>query len=491
MAQATRFLALDLGASSGRAVVGALQAGRLELQEVHRFANGPVRILGRLHWDLPALFEEIKIGIKKAAQLGPLESIGVDTWGVDFGLLTEHGALLGPVYHYRDRRTDGALERLEARVPRAQVYATTGLQFMPINTVCQLLAAANEEPNLLKNAAELLFVPDLLNYWLTGARSSEYTIASTSQMLAVHERAWAVDLLRRLSLPTHILPPIVSPGTTIGPLHASVVDELGVPACDVVATASHDTAAAVAAVPALRSDGWAYISSGTWSLVGVEIDAPITSAEALAGNFTNEGGIEKTIRLLKNVAGLWLLQEARRIWAEAGHKHTFEALTTAAVDAPPRRSFIDPDDPLFAPPGDMPARIADWCREHDQPVPKSPGQFARCIFESLALKYRVHIEQLEMLIGSPIAVIQIVGGGARNALLCQLAADVTGRTVIAGPAEATAAGNILVQALGRGHVKSRAQIREVMAASSQLRTYAPRDEAPWARAYESFKALLD
>lgn len=490
MANAARFLALDLGASSGRAVVGTLDGGRLELHEVHRFANGPVSILGRLHWNLPALFEEIKVGIQRAAEIGPLESMGVDTWGVDFGLLTEQGSLLGPVYHYRDRRNDGALDKLLARVAREKVYGTTGLQFMPINTLCQLLVAAEEDPTLVQNATQLLFVPDLLNYWLTGERRSEYTIASTSQMLAVNERAWALDLLQELNLPTRILLSIVNPGTTLGPLHGAVIEELGVPACDVVATAAHDTAAAVAAVPAQQPDGWAYISSGTWSLVGVETAAPITSDAALESNFTNEGGIDGTIRLLKNVAGLWLLQESRRTWAEAGHDHTFDELTAAAAVAPPRRSYIDPDDACFAPPGDMPQRIATWCTEHGQAVPETPGQFARCIFESLALKYRVHIERLEKITGAPISVIQIVGGGALNELLCQLTADVTARTVIAGPAEATAAGNIMVQALGRGYVKSRAEIRQVMAASSPLRTYEPQDTGPWARAFDDFQALL-
>lgn len=490
MADAARFLALDLGASSGRAVVGTLSAGRLELREVHRFANGPVRILGRLHWNLPSLFEEIKVGLQKAAEIGPIESMGVDSWGVDFGLLTERGSLLGPVHHYRDRRTDGALDRLFARMPREQVYATTGLQFMPINTLCQILAAADEEPQLLRNAAELLFVPDLLNYWLTGERCSEYTIASTSQMLDVHARDWARGMLRDLELPTDMLPRIVPPGTTIGPLHQSVAAELAVPVCDVVATAAHDTAAAVAAVPAQRPDGWAYISSGTWSLVGVEVAAAVTSNAALESNFTNEGGIDGTIRLLKNVAGLWLLQESRRTWAGAGDERTYEELTAAAADASPRRSFIDPDDARFAPPGDMPARITSWCREHGQSEPESPGQFARCIFESLALKYRVHIERLEKVTGVPITVIQIVGGGALNELLCQLTADVTTRTVIAGPAEATAAGNIMVQALGRGQVKSRAEIRQVMAASNPLHRYEPRDTQMWAGAFEDYQALL-
>ncbi len=490
MASAARFLAFDLGASSGRAVVGTLDGGRIELREVHRFANEPANILGRLYWNVPQLLREIKVGFQHAAQSGPLESLGVDTWGVDFGLLTRNGTLLAPVFHYRDRRNKDGLQRLFTRTSRETLYTTTGIQLMPINTLCQLLALADEEPAILDNAAELLFVPDLLNYWLTGVRRTEYTIASTSQMLDVHARDWARPMLRDMQLPTDILPSIVNPGSTLGPLHESITTELDAPACEVVATASHDTAAAVVAVPAQQDDGWAYISSGTWSLVGVEVQRPVTSQAARESNFTNEGGIDGTIRLLKNVAGLWLLQESRRSWQAAGEELTYEQLSRAAELAEARRSFVDPDDPRFTPPGDMPARIVAYCQETGQPVPESHGQFARCIFESLALKYRVHLDRLETITGDRIEVVHIVGGGALNRLLCQLTADVTTRRVVAGPAEATAAGNLMVQALGRGHVTSRAEIRRVIAASSPLQTYEPRDSGSWARAFERFCTLL-
>lgn len=480
MPAAANYLALDLGASSGRAMLGCFDGQRLQLSEIHRFPNGPLRIVAHLHWDAPGLFREIKLALARcAAQDITLDGVGIDTWGVDYALLSAGGTLLGLPHHYRDARTRGIYAEAFRRMPRAEIYARTGIQFIEINTLCQLLAhALGPDRDLLQQAASLLFMPDLFRYWLTGLRHSEHTIASTSQLYDVACRQWDLALCTTLGLPTACLPPVLAPATVVAPLTASVCNECGCRPCDVIATAGHDTAAAVAAVPA-QDDDWAYISSGTWSLVGIELPAPLRTPEALAANLTNESGIGGTVRLLSNVAGLWLLQECQRTWERAGTAYTFEQLTALAAASPARRSFVDPDDPRFVAPGDMPSRIQSCCAEHGQPVPQTPAEITRCVLESLALKYRHVLQQIMRLTGRSIRVVHIVGGGARNALLCQLTADVTGRPVIAGPVEATALGNILVQALAHKRVASPAEIRAVVARSAALQRYDPQPAQHW------------
>ena len=491
MAATSNYLAFDLGASSGRAVLGRFDGRRLELEEIHRFENGPVRILDRLHWNPVDLFAHLKASLAAcAARNVKLDGVGIDTWGVDFGLLSRSGELLGLPYHYRDRRTRGMLDEAFKRVPRSEIYAATGIQFMELNTAYQLLAASIETPEIFSVADKLLFMPDLLNYWLTGRAQSEYTIASTSQLFRADGTGWAVDLIEKLGLPTHIFQDVISPATKIGPLLPSIAEDTGHRGVNVIAPACHDTGSAVAAVPA-QGDNWAYISSGTWSLIGVELEEPICNEAALAANFTNEGGVNDTIRFLKNVSGLWLVQESRRTWAAAGEEHTFAELTALAAAAPPQRAFINPDDPRFAEPCDMPQRIRDYCAETGQPVPADKGQLIRCILESLALTYATNLETLETLTGRRVDTLHIVGGGCQNKLLCQLTANTTGKPVIAGPAEATAAGNVMIQALANGRVGSLEEVREVIAASTTLERYEVDAGVDWGEVKERFGQICN
>lgn len=473
------YLALDLGASGGRAIVGRFDGDRLALAEVHRFANGPVRLPRAdggtsLHWNILGLFSEVKEGLRRAAAAdGPLTSLGIDTWGVDFGLLDRHGQLLGSPYHYRDSRTDGMMEAAFGRVPRAEIFATTGIQFMALNTLYQLLALAESKDPSLAAAATLLLTPDLLNYWLTGRASSERTIASTTQFLDPRRGQWAVDLLARLGLPTHILPPIVEPGTVLGHLLPHVAEETAAAGVLVVAPGCHDTASAVAAVPAAGAQH-AYLSSGTWSLLGVEVQAPVITPASLAANVTNEGGVCGTVRLLKNITGLWIIQECRRAWAAAGRALSWEQIMVAAEAAAPVGAVIDVDAAEFAAPGDMPGRVRAFCARTGQPAPETIGELAAVVYESLALKYRSTLTRIEGLIGRPAAPLHIVGGGSQNRLLDQLAADFTGRQVIAGPVEATAIGNILLQMLATGALASLAEGRDLVRRSFAVETFEPR-----------------
>ena len=486
---AAYYLAFDLGASSGRALLGTFDGQRLKLEELLRFANGPVSVQGRLYWNVLALFEHIKAGIGLCTQRGlRLDGIGIDTWGVDFGLLGRGGELLEAPRHYRDPRTRGMLEQAFERVPREEIYARTGIQFMALNTVYQLLAVAQAPSRLLDVAERLLFMPDLLAYWLTGEMQSEHTIASTSQLLAAGTHAWDGELMQRLGLPTRIMPPLVAPGTPGRGLLPEVAAEVGQETVTLVRTASHDTAAAVAAVPASGED-WAYVSSGTWSLAGVELVSPCINAETLAAGFTNEVGVQRATRFLKNICGLWLVQECQRVWTGEQQDCSHEALAQAAEGAPPLRSLINPDAAEFAEPGDMPARIRNACRSSGQPVPETQGEVVRCVLESLALRCHQTLRLAERLTGRAIGIVHIVGGGARNALLSQLTADATGKPVVAGPAEATAIGNIMVQALGQGRVGSLTEMRAVVAQSSTTRRYESRDQNTWSEARERFDTL--
>ncbi len=496
MSKTTNFLAFDLGAESGRAVVGRFNGERLSLEDVHRFPNGPTRIHDHLYWNALNLFAQMKQGLAKAVNQLDLDiaAIGLDTWGVDFGLLDRNGNLIGNPYHYRDTHTDGMVEQAFEIVPRAEIFEQTGLQFMQLNTLFQLLAMAQAKSPALEMADSLLMMPDLFNYWFTGQKTCEYTIASTSQCYNMQENQWATSLLKELGLPTHIFQDVVQPGTQIGSLLPSIVEELGgginIP---VIAPGTHDTASAVAAVPVSQEDAgsFAYISSGTWSLMGVETASPVIDDKSLAYNFTNEGGIQNTIRLLKNIMGLWLIQESRRTWAAQGEELSYDDLTQLAKEATPFAALIDPDDSSFLAPGDMPARIRDFCARTGQTPPESKGAVLRCALESLALKYRWVVERLEEMTGQPISVVHIVGGGTQNRLLNQFTANATGRPVVTGPIEATALGNIMMQMLAVGQISSLSEGRELVRRSFPVKTYRPEDSEGWGEAYQRFVKLID
>ncbi|MSS72506.1 MAG: rhamnulokinase [Candidatus Latescibacteria bacterium] len=485
------FLAFDLGAESGRAVIGRFDGERLGLEEVHRFPNGPVRLLDGLHWDVLRLFEEMKRGlglcVKQAGR--DIAGLGIDTWGVDFALLDRTGALLGNPCHYRDSRTDGMLEEAFRRVPKRDIFAATGVQFLKLNTLYQILAMSVRKSPLLDAADTFLMIPDLFNYWLTGRKVCEFTDATTTQFYDPAQRDWSRALFGRLGLPAHILPEIVPPGTPLGPLIGPVAEETGARGLAVIAPACHDTGSAVAAVPAGGED-YAYISSGTWSLMGVEVRAPILTDAALNHNFTNEGGVEGTFRFLKNIMGLWLVQECRRAWEQEGDVLNYDDLTRLASEAPAFGPIVDPDDDRFVGIGDMPGRIRAFCEETGQAPPADRGAFVRCALESLALKYRYVLERLEEIQGHRLSAIHIVGGGSRNHLLCQLTADAAGRPVIAGPVEATAIGNLLVQAIATGHLGALSDARAVVRRSFDVVTYEPKHDDRWDEAYARFVKMI-
>lgn len=468
-----RYLGVDLGAESGRTVVGSFDGKRLHLRETHRFPNTPVRALGTIHWDILRLWHEIKRGMAESVkQVGTIHSIGVDTWGVDFALLDETGGLLANPIHYRDKRTDGMLAAAFEMVPKAEIYERTGLQFLSINSLFQLLAVSRTHPRLLSAASRLSFIPDLLTYWMTGNPVCEYTIASTSQMLDPRTKDWARDMLTRLGIPGHLFHEVSMPGKDAGALLAAVSDETGAMGARVMTTAGHDTAAAVAAIPAV-GDRWCYISSGTWSLMGSELDQPSITEQGLADNFTNEGGVGGTIRFLKNIVGMWLVQECRRSFEKQGTTYDYATLAAMAAGADPFAAFINPDHPGFVAPDDMPTAIGEFCQKTGQTPPTEPAAFVRTCLEGLAFRYRRVLEQLEANTGRSIDTIHIVGGGSQNAFLCQMTADCCQRRVVAGPVEATAMGNCLVQAMADGEVADLAEIREIVRQSSQPVEYVP------------------
>lgn len=486
------FLAIDLGAESGRAIIGIIDKNRLHLKELHRFPNGPVRLHNSLYWDVLYLFSEIKNAMRIAAKdYGEsLVSLGVDTWGVDFALLDRNGELLGIPHHYRDPRTTGMMEEAFRRVPKEEIYEQTGIQFMPINTLYQLLSMVVNKSPQLEVANTFLMIPDLFNYWLSGVKVCEFTDATTTQFYNPHQGDWARSLLERMDIPTHFLPEIIQPGTILGELLTEVQEETGLRRLQVVAPACHDTGSAVAAVP-VRSRDVAYISSGTWSLMGVEVSKPIITPQSLEDNFTNEGGVCGTYRFLKNIAGLWLVQECRRIWSlEEGREYTYNELNGLALKAKPFVSFVDPDVPDFLHPAHMPQAIQQFCRRTGQSVPEDKGSIVRCALESLALKYRFVLERLEANLERKLDYVHIIGGGAKNDLLCQFTADATARAVIAGPVEATAIGNIIMQALAIGDINSLEEGRELVSNSFELITYEPKNVGAWEEAYKRFLKLI-
>lgn len=498
-----KMLAVDLGAESGRAFLGSFDGDTLQVEELHRFANTPVPLPDGLHWDVLNLWGEVRKALAMAAQADPdLASVGIDTWGVDFGLLDRHGVLLGNPYHYRDSRTDGIMEAVFQRIPRAEIFAQTGIQFMQFNTLFQLYAMSLRNSPQLAVADTFLTMPDLLNYWLTGRKVCEFTNATTTQCYDPRRKAWARPLLQRLALPEHIFPEIVPPGTELGELRAPLVEETGLARARVIAPACHDTGSAVAAVPAetgaAGGPGFVWISSGTWSIMGVDVREPVIDERSLEYSMTNEGGINDTFRLSKNIMGLWPVQESRRTWARQGHNFSYDDLTRLAAEAEPLRSVVNPDHDDFLKPGDIPARVRAYCQRTGQPVPETHGQVIRCLLEGLALKYRWVLERLEALLGAPgrphrLGTIHIVGGGTRNRLLSQLAADATQRPVVAGPIEATATGNLLVQAMALGEIGSLDDARAVVRRSFAVETFLPDPAAcqAWDDAYARLESLME
>jgi len=482
------FLAFDLGAESGRAVLGSIHAGIINIREVHRFPNEPVEYGSALHWDAPRLWFEMRRSLSSLGEV-VLGGIGVDAWGVDYALLGERGELLQNPYHYRDKRTDGLMETVFDKVSKQEIYRKTGIQFMQINTLFQLLAAKRDTPGLLKAARTLVTIPDLFHYWLTGKAVCEFTNATTTQMVDPRTRTWARGLMEKLGLPSGLPANIVEPGTVVGTLSENLAPHPTLKGTAVIAPASHDTGSAVAAVAA-RS-GTAFLSSGTWSLVGTELDSPLITSETLRLNFTNEGGVCGTTRFLKNVMGLWMLQCCRQSWASRGQVYDYAQLMEMASQETAFQHLVDPDDESFLHPGDMPRVIGDFCARTEQPKPKQPGAFVRTVFESLALKYRQVILDLERLTREPIREIRIIGGGSKNRLLNQFTADATGRPVFAGPTEATALGNIGMQLLATGVASSLAEVRATIDRSFATEVFEPRDAEKWERQVSRFQQYTE
>jgi rhamnulokinase len=483
MTTSYNYLALDLGAESGRAIVGTINEGKLSLNEVHRFGNGPVRLRGGMHWDVLRLWSEIKTGIASAVKHGTkLDGIGLDTWGVDFALLDKNGAMLGNPFHYRDTRTDGMLEEAFHIIPRAEIFSQTGIQFMQFNTLYQMLAMSRGKSPLFEIAETFVTVPDLFNYWLSGNITNEFTNATTTQCLNPLTRDWAKDMLESFGIPSRLFRPVTQPGTILGTLLPEVVEETGASMISVVAPACHDTGSAVVAVPAQNQD-FAWISSGTWSIMGAEVLQPALGEKALAYNMTNEGGVFGTWRLSKNIMGLWLVQECRRTWRNHGEDLSYDEIARLAAEAKPFLALVDPDADLFFHPGDMPEKIQKFCAESGQTVPQTKGEIVRVALESLALKYRLTLQRLEELSGKRLDPIHIIGGGTKNRLLNQFTADCTGRIVVTGPVEATAIGNVLMQAIALGHLGSLAEAREVVRKSFHVENYIPAGSSGWDEMY--------
>ncbi|MCI5650057.1 MAG: rhamnulokinase [Fusicatenibacter sp.] len=488
-----QMLAADYGASSGRVILGNYDGRRLKLSEIHRFSNDPV-ILGKkngsvMYWDFPRLFHELKNGILKSKACGTPVSIGVDTWGVDYGLLDADGCLLSNPIHYRDGRTEGMLQEAFTQIDRERFYEITGNQFMEINTVFQLMADVRKRPGLLKLAERMLLMPDLFHYFLSGEVTAEYTEASTTQMLDAKKKCWSGEILESLKLPGQLLPEIVMPGTMLGKLRPELEEELGISNLKVAAVAGHDTQSAMAAVPA-DTENFIFLSCGTWSLFGTELDAPVISDASCRYNVTNEGGCCGKTSFLKNIIGLWLIQESKRQWGREGRAYDFGQLEAMAAKETPFLAVIDPDAPEFVPSGNVPERIREYCRKTHQPVPESVGAIVRCINESLALKYRGVLEEIQSCTGKSYEAVHLVGGGAKSALLCQMTANACGIPVYAGPVEATVYGNLSMQLMAAGEVKNLREIRRIVKDSEEIKVYLPQDTDAWQTAWEKSKKIL-
>lgn len=482
----TKVLAVDFGASSGRVMLGTFDGNKITAKEIHRFSNDPVIVNGTMYWDVLRLFHEIKQGLIKAKAYGSVDSIGVDTWGVDFGLLDEKGYLLENPVHYRDSRTEGMVEKGFTLIPRERFYELTGNQFMEINTAFQLLALKEQRPELLDRADCLLLMPDLFNYFLSGVKKSERSIVSTTQMSDPLTPGWVMEVAEKFGIPEKILTEVVPTGTLLGPIRKEIQEELGIGDMDVVAVAGHDTQCALTAVPS-KEDDFIFVSCGTWSLFGTELEKPVLTKQSEELNITNETGTDGKTSFLKNIIGLWLIQESRRQWIREGKEYSFSELEKLAEAAEPFQSFIDPDAPEFSPAGNVPKRIREYCERTGQKVPQTEGEIVRCINESLALKYRYALEEIKVCTGKDYHAIHMVGGGIQSKLLCRFTAYASGIPVIAGPVEATVFGNIAIQLMSRGVIKDLKEAREVIANSEAPTVYEPENGAEWDKAYEFYK----
>lgn len=484
-----RVLAFDFGASSGRAIIGCFDGDKITLEEVHRFSNDPVSVGGTVYWDVLRLFYEIKQGIIKAKIAGGFDSIGIDTWGVDFGLIDSEGKLMENPVHYRDARTVGLVDEAFKTMPKEKLYGITGIQFMELNTLFQLISLKKYRPWMLERADKMLFMPDLFGYMLTGKMCAEYSIASTSQLIDLDKRTWSKEILDAFGIKESVFAPLVQPGTVLGELSKEVCEECGVDPVPVISVCGHDTQSAITSVPCEDGD-FAFLSSGTWSLFGTELDKPIVNETSMNINITNEGGFDGSTGFLKNIIGLWLIQESRRQWKREGKEYSYADLEKLALAAEPFKCFIDPDAPEFVPHGNIPERVREFCRKTGQYVPETVGEIMRCIYESLAMKYRLTFEKLRECTERDYPVIHVIGGGTKDGLLCQMTANSCDRTVKAGPIEATVMGNVAVQLMSDGSVKNIGQARKIVADSSELKTFEPKDTDKWAGTYEDFLKII-
>lgn len=484
-----RVLAFDFGASSGRAIIGCFDGDKITLEEVHRFSNDPVSVGGTVYWDVLRLFYEIKQGIIKAKIAGGFDSIGIDTWGVDFGLIDSEGKLMENPVHYRDARTVGLVDEAFKTMPKEKLYGITGIQFMELNTLFQLISLKKYRPWMLERADKMLFMPDLFGYMLTGKMCAEYSIASTSQLIDLDKKTWSREILDAFGIKESVFAPLVQPGTVLGELSKEVCEECGVAPVPVISVCGHDTQSAITSVPCEDGD-FAFLSSGTWSLFGTELDKPIVNETSMNINITNEGGFDGSTGFLKNIIGLWLIQESRRQWKREGKEYSYADLEKLALAAEPFKCFIDPDAPEFVPHGNIPERVREFCRKTGQYVPETVGEIMRCIYESLAMKYRLTFEKLRECTARDYPVIHVIGGGTKDGLLCQMTANSCDRTVKAGPIEATVMGNVAVQLMSDGSVKNIGQARKIVADSSELKTFEPKDTDKWAGAYEDFLKVV-
>ena len=484
-----RVLAFDFGASSGRAIIGCFDGDKITLEEVHRFSNDPVSVGGTVYWDVLRLFYEIKQGIIKAKIAGGFDSIGIDTWGVDFGLIDSEGKLMENPVHYRDARTAGLVDEAFKTMPKEKLYGITGIQFMELNTLFQLISLKKYRPWMLERADKMLFMPDLFGYMLTGKMCAEYSIASTSQLIDLDKKTWSKEILDAFGIKESVFAPLVQPGTVLGELSKDICEECGVDPVPVISVCGHDTQSAITSVPCEDGD-FAFLSSGTWSLFGTELDKPIVNETSMNINITNEGGFDGSTGFLKNIIGLWLIQESRRQWKREGKEYSYADLEKLALAAEPFKCFIDPDAPEFVPHGNIPERVREFCRKTGQYVPETVGEIMRCIYESLAMKYRLTFEKLRECTERDYPVIHVIGGGTKDGLLCQMTANSCDRTVKAGPIEATVMGNVAVQLMSDGSVKNIGQARKIVADSSELKTFEPKDTDKWAGAYEDFLKII-
>ena len=484
-----RVLAFDFGASSGRAIIGCFDGDKITLEEVHRFSNDPVSVGGTVYWDVLRLFYEIKQGIVKAKIAGGFDSIGIDTWGVDFGLIDSEGKLMENPVHYRDTRTAGLVEESFKTMPKEKLYGITGIQFMELNTLFQLISLKKYRPWMLERADKMLFMPDLFAYMLTGKMCAEYSIATTSQLIDLETKSWSEEILDAFGIKKSLFAPLVKPGTVLGELSREICEECGVDPVPVISVCGHDTQSAITSVPC-EDGNFAFLSSGTWSLFGTELDKPIVNETSMNINITNEGGFDDSTGFLKNIIGLWLIQESRRQWKREGEEYSYADLEKLALAAEPFKCFIDPDAPEFVPHGNIPERVREFCRRTGQYVPQTVGEVMRCIYESLAMKYRLTFEKLRECTKRDYPVIHVIGGGTKDGLLCQMTANSCDRTVKAGPIEATVMGNVAVQLMSDGSVDNIGQARKIIAESSELKIFEPKETGDWANAYEDFLKIV-